>query len=404
MAEVDLGAVRLVDTRRITITAAIVALVGFIALAIGLAVDPERTWLSYVMAYSFAVSVSVGGLILSMAGYATNASWVAVVRRAIEMVALPLPALAVLFVPLLFGLEIYPWHTTPPGASEHTRDVLAHRAPYMNTVAFAVRGALYFFVLLVAGILLRRWSVRRDGLEQPLEGDPKVLLGRDRKFASAMLPPVALALTFAMFDWVMSLQPVWYSSMFGFYVFAGGFVAAIGLATVIAYLLWSRNLDGGTLSRHHFHALGRLQLAFTVFWGYIAFFQAMLIRIANKPEEVTFYLQRVSGAWSVFVLILIIGHFALPFLFLLLREPKFRPRLMAISGGWLAAMNLVDYYWLVVPSRVQGTFVLSWLDLAALAAVLGASVAVASRRQHGVAVIPVRDPFLIAGIAYRSKN
>jgi hypothetical protein len=106
----------------------------------------------------------------------------------------------------------------------------------------------------------------------------------------------------------------------------------------------------------------------------------------------------------VFVVVLIFGHFALPFLFLLLRDPKLRPRLMAIAGGWLVVMNLVDYYWLVVPSRVQGTWVLSWLDLAALAAVVGTSVAVASRRQHGVAVVAVRDPFVIAGVAYRSPN
>ncbi len=282
--------------------------------------------------------------------------------------------------------------------------ILAHRAPYMNTGAFAIRGAFYFVIFLIAGILLRRWSVGRDRLEQPLEGDPKVLLGRDRKLASAMLPPVGLALTFAMFDWVMSLNPIWYSSMFGFYVFAGGFLAALGLATVFAYPLWSRKLDGGALSPNHFHALGRLQFAFTVFWGYIAFFQAMLIRIANKPDEVTFYIQRVHGAWAVFVLALIFGHFALPFLFLLLKNPKFRPRLMAITGGWLVAMHLVDYYWLVIPSRVQGNWVLSWLDLAALAAVIGTSVAVAARRQHGVALVAVRDPFLVKGIGYRSTN
>ena len=152
------------DGRRVTIVSAIVALLGFIGLAIGLAVDPERTWLSYVMVYSFAVSVAVGGLILSMAGYATNASWIAVVRRAIEMVALPMPALAVLFVPLPFGLEIYPWHTAPADASKHTLEILAHRAPYMNTGAFAIRGALDVRARLSAGMLLRRWAVRHDRL------------------------------------------------------------------------------------------------------------------------------------------------------------------------------------------------------------------------------------------------
>jgi hypothetical protein len=402
MAEVDLQAVRVFDGRRLARTWAVVALLGFIGLAIGLAVDPTRTWLSYLMAYAFAFSVVVGALIMSMSGYAMNATWMAVVRRAVEVVVLPMPALAVLFVPLLFGLEIYPWHTPPPDPSERVREILAHRAPYMNTVGFAIRGVVYFAILLTAGMVLRRWSIRRDRLEHALEGDPKELLRRDRRFASGMLPPVALAFTFAMFDWVMSLQPAWYSSIFGFYTFAGGFVAAIGLATVVAYVLWSRRLDGGALSRQHFYALGRLLFAFTVFWAYIAFFQLMLIRIANKPDEVTYYIERTSGAWKVFDVILIFGHFALPFLFLLLRNPKFRPRLMAIAGGWLVAMNLVDYYWLVMPSHVQGDWVLSWLDLAALAAVIGTSVAVASRRQHGVSLVATRDPFFVTGVAYRS--
>src|SRR5262249_16528299 len=191
------------------------------------------------------------------------------------------------------------------------------------------------------------------------------------------------------------------SSMFGVYVFAGGFLAAIGLTTTFAARLWSRALAGGALSRHHFHALGRLLLAFTIFWAYIAFFQAMLIRIANKPDEVTFYISRISGMWAVFVYVLILGHFVAPFVLLLLRAPKFRPRVMAWTGAWLVLMNLVDVYWLVIPSHIQGNQVFSWLDLAALAAVIGTSVAVAAWRQHGVALVALRDPFLIEGATYR---
>jgi hypothetical protein len=156
------------------------------------------------------------------------------------------------------------------------------------------------------------------------------------------------------------------------------------------------------ITRNHFHALGRLLFAFTVFWTYAAFFQAMLIRIANKSEEVTFYLQRVDGAWEVFVWILILGHFALPFLFLLPRDVKFRPHVMALAGGWLVLMHLVDTYWIVIPSRVQGAMVFHWADLGALAAVVGTCVAVTAWRQHGVAAIAERDPFLARGALYRS--
>jgi hypothetical protein len=274
----------------------------------------------------------------------------------------------------------------------------------MNLPFFSVRGAIYFALLIATSYLLRRWSLGRDAATGERPADPEVALGRERKLASAMLPPVGLAFTFAAIDWVMSLEPLWYSSIFGIYAFAGGFVAAIGLVTVLAARAWARDAAGGKLTPNHFHALGRLLFAFTVFWAYNAFFQAMLIRIANKPEEVTYYISRVHGAWAVFVVILILGHFAAPFLLLLLRRPKFQPRVMAVAGWWLVAMHAIDVYWLVIPSHVQGDQVFSWLDLAALAAVIGTAVAVSALRQHGKPIVPLGDPFIDQGAAYRSTT
>jgi hypothetical protein len=388
---------------RLARIAAIVSLLGFAGLGIGLAVDPHRTWLSYLMAYFVVFSIAVGGLILLMIGYAANARWMAVVRRATEAIALPMPLLAVLFVALPFGASwIYPWQTVPPDATRHEIEVLAHRRAYMNLTWFTVRGAAYFAILITASYLLRRWSVRRDCPPIVRAGDPEVALGRERRFASAMLPPVGLALTFASIDWVMSLDKLWFSTIFGIYVFAGGFVAAIGLVTVLSARIWSDEHARGWFTRHHFHALGRMLFAFTVFWAYNAFFQALLIRIANKPEEVSFFLARDHGVWRALIYVLIIGRFAVPFLVLMPRKPKFDPRLMSAIGWWTAAMHLVDVYWLVIPSQVGGGQPLSWLDLAALAAVVGAAVAVAARRQREVPVVAVGDPFVDQGAAYRS--
>ena len=395
--------------RRLAIRAAVVAVIGFAALGLGLAVDPERTWLSYLMAFAFVFTVSVGGLIFLMAGYATNARWMAVVRRANEAVALPLPALAVLFIPIVFGAAwLYPWQSPPPDLSGHELEILRHRRAYLNLPFFTIRAAIYFIIIIIASFLLRRWSVRRDGRAgelPPADDDAasEALLARDRMLASGMLPPVALALTFAGIDWIMSLQPIWYSSIYGFYLFGGGFLAAIAAVTVLT--AWIRRSDeDGTVTPNYFHALGRLMLAFVVFWAYIAFFQALLIRIANKPNEVVFYLQRLGGTWTVFVYVLILGHFAAPFLVLLLRPLKFRPRVMAAVGVWLVIMHLVDIYWLVIPARVHGVMVFSWLDLAALAAVVGTAVAVAAWRQDGVPIFPLGDPFLAKGATYRSTQ
>jgi hypothetical protein len=389
-------------------TAAVAAVLGFAGLGVGLAVDPARAWLSYLMAFAFVFTVSVGALILLMIGYAANARWMAVVRRATEILALPIPALAVLFVPLLFGLDhLYPWSAPAAELPAHAAHVLRGRAPYATTPFFIARAAVYFAILVTAASLLRRWSVRRDaaGAHPPhadADAGAEAALSRERAFASAMLPPVGLALTFAAFDWIMALEPVWYSSMFGIYVFAGGFLAAIAGVTVIAERLWRRREANGAVTRHHFHALGRLLLAFTVFWAYAAFFQALLIRIADKPEEVTFYLERIGGAWTALVYVLALGHFALPFLILLPRALKFRPRAMAAVAWWLVLMHLADVYWLVIPSHVRGAMPLHWLDLAALAAVVGAAAWVAAWRQRRVPLVAEGDPYLTRGAAYRS--
>jgi hypothetical protein len=389
--------------RRIASAAAVVAVLGFAGLGVGLAVDPARAWLSYLMAFAFAISVSVGALILLLISYASNARWMAVVRRAIEIPTLPLPALAALFVPIAFGLDhLYPW-SAPEELPAHTAAVLRGRAPYATPELFLVRSAVYLAIFIVAAELLRRWSVRRDAVRTgPPPADPEAALARERTFASAMLPPVGLALTFAAFDWIMSLEPQWYSSIFGIYVFAGGFLAAIAGVTVLAERLWRRREAGGAVTRNHFHALGRLLFAFTVFWAYAAFFQAMLIRIADKPEEVEFYLERIGGAWTVLVYVLVLGHFALPFLILLPRAVKFRPRALAAIAWWLVLVHLVDIYWLVIPAHVRDAMPLHWLDLAALAAVVGTAVAVAARRQHRVLLVAEGDPFLPQGAAYRS--
>jgi hypothetical protein len=391
--------------RRVLVSAGI-ALVGFLLLALGLGIDPRRTWLSYLMAFAYLFTISVGGLIFLLIAYATGARWMSVVRRVTEVVALPIPVLILLFIPLLFGLDqLYPWRTPPAHASAHELEILAHRQPFMNPVFFAIRAAIYLAVFAITASLLRRWSLARDREPPGAEVLARsAALSRERKFASAMLPPVGLALTFAAIDWIMSLQPIWYSTIFGIYIFAGGFVSAIALVTLLTERIWTLERGTGVVTPHHFHALGRLLFAFVVFWAYSAYFQVHLIGMADLPEEVTFYLERFEGAWWVLVWILILGHFALPFLFLLRRPVKFRPRLMAAAGWWILVMHLVDVYWIVIPSQVQGQMVFHWLDLAALAAVLGTALAVAAWRQSGVRVIAERDPLLPEGALYRSKT
>ncbi len=180
----------------------------------------------------------------------------------------------------------------------------------------------------------------------------------------------------------------WHSSIFGIYLFAGGFVGALGLISLLAHATRRSGLVGDGITRNHFHALGRLLFAFTIFWAYIAFFQAMLIRIANLPEEVRFYLP--------------LGHFVLPFLLLLPRSVKLRPAWVAAVGAWIVFFHFLDVYWLVLPVVPGRGALPSWLDVAALTGLVGVCVAFAAWRLRGRPLIPVDDPLLDESIRYES--
>jgi hypothetical protein len=395
--------------RRIATVGLALAGAGFLLCALGLVVDPARTWRAYLTAVSTAVSIAVGALVLQMAGYAAGSRWLSVTRRLTETISASFPILAALFAPVLFGADLlYPWMGAPAGLAPPEQEILRHRAGFMNLPGFAARAALYFAVWIAAAELLRRWSRARDRAAQgedarrPDRDDAGPALGRERALSSALLPLVGLAITFAAFDWIMSLHAVWYSTIFGVYVFAGGFASAIGLVIVLAERARAAHRLDWALTPNHFHALGRLLFAFTVFWAYCAFFQAMLIQIANRPEEVTFYIDRIAGPWRAVAALLVVGHFALPFLLLLPRAIKFRPRAMAAAGGWLVAMHLVDVGWLILPSGGRGEPPLHWVDAAALAAVLGSAAAFSAWRARGAPLVAARDPLFEAGTAYRS--
>jgi len=193
------------------------------------------------------------------------------------------------------------------------------------------------------------------------------------KLAAAGLPILGITLTFAAFDWIMSLTPAWFSAIFGLYVFAGGFIAALGLVAVVAP-------GAPAVGPSHTHALGKLTFAFVIFWAYMAYAQGFLIWIADKPEEVTWYLPRVGGSWGVLFVAVIAANFVLPFALLLSRDLKRHPRALAAVGAWLLVAHYLDVAWMVLPVLHPTGIRAHWLDLAALAAVGGLAAAAASAR------------------------
>jgi hypothetical protein len=375
--------------RRVIVGGAAIGVLGAIATAIGFAVDPTQAAFSYLTAWTFALSIAIGALVFLMMGHAIDANWTIVFQRFTEAVAGSLPALAVLFVPIALAAGLlYPWISPPAALDPETLEKLAHKAPYLNLGFWVIRAAVFLGLWIAIAELLARWGHRA--------GRAPGALIRARALSAAGLPAIALTLTFAAFDWLMSLTPLWYSTIFGLLYWSGGFVAALSLIAVIARS--ARRVPAVAASIHGSHtgALGRMMLAFLIFWGYMEFAQGLIIWIANKPDEVPWYIARGARAWGGVFALLIIAHFAAPFFALLNKPLKRRPPLLAIAGGWLLVMHYIDVYWLVMPV-LHSTVSLHWLDISAPCAVLGlATAGAAARRRTRVAIADDHPRFALA--------
>ena len=225
--------------------------------------------------------------------HAFRAKWMVVLRRAVETMAITAILFLVLFIPIAVGMKhLYAWVEPPANLSHEALELLHHKAPYLNTTFFLIRTVFYF---AVAGVI----SQRLFGLstKQDSTGDI-ALTARARRFGTGALPFIALSFSFAAFDWLMSLDPLWFSTIYGVYFFGGSFLSCISLLVIITDRARGKNLYGDLVSVEHIHNLGKLMLAFTAFWGYIGFSQLLLIWIAGLPEEIPYYITRIKGEWA----------------------------------------------------------------------------------------------------------
>jgi hypothetical protein len=383
--------------RRIAIVAAVSCAVGAVALIASTFVDPRRALLGYLTAFNYVVTIAVGALLFLMICHTMHAGWPTLLRRLTEGIVATIPLCAVLFIPVLIGLPvIYPWLRPATIADERARRLVALKTPYLNLGGFIGRTAFYFAIWIFVAFWLRRWSRVLDKSPSPEASD--------RMFAMSglLMPLVGLALSFAAFDWVMSLTPTWASTMYPVVYFAGGFLGALALLTVMTWAADRAGLIAG-INPSHYYALGRLLLAFVIFWAYVQFFQFMLMWIANKPDEVTFYLARSKGGFLVETVVLILAEFVVPF-FVLLNYPLKRNKgQLAAVAAWLVAVHYVDVHWLVMPSALPvAAHALSWIDLAALLAVGGAAVLFGVLGLRGVRMVPAHDPALPDALRYES--
>ncbi|APR75841.1 Hypothetical protein A7982_01188 [Minicystis rosea] len=384
------------DGARVIRTALVFAAVGALVVVLGAFVDVRRLAASYLAAWSCAVCLAVGALVLLLSCHAMRAGWPIAVRRLLETMVAPLPLLAVLFLPIIPALPmLFPWVHPEQVADEHARHVIEHKAAYLNPGFFVVRAAIYFAIWIGLAAVLRRWSFEQD--RAPREGASEKMY----VLSGFALPVVAITIVFSSFDWLMSVEATWYSTMFPVYVFATGFVGALALLTSLAYAAQRSGYLPG-LDASHYYALGRLLLAFTIFWAYAAFFQFMIIWMANKPDEVAYFLDRWEGPWRAPTMLLVFARFIVPFILLMPYRIKRRPRQLTGMAIWIIVATYIDVHWLVIPALHRRGFPYHWLDFATLALVGGLSVAFAAWRLRGRPIVPIQDPRIDEAFAYRS--
>jgi hypothetical protein len=381
--------------RRLMTLSAAAGAAGLVLTAVGAAFDARRALFAYLVAFVYWLGIALGALILLGALHASNARWSVVIHRFLEGVSQVIPLFAALFLPILLGAKVlFPWtdHGRFHGEELH---LIEHKAPYLNVPFFTGRAVLYFVVWTSVAYLLRSWSVRQDA-----EGGIS-LTRSQRRLGAGALPFLALTLSFAAFDWMMSLDPRFFSTIFGVYWFAGSFVAAFAVTIVSARASRGDPTQfGHHLSTEHFHSLGKFLLAFVAFWAYVAFSQFMLIWIANVPEEVPWYILRIEGGWRWVFAFLALFHFLVPFFILLQRRVTRSPPALARVAVWILVVHWVDLYWLLMPNLDRTGPRPSLWDLTAFIGVGGVAVAFTVLRMRGVAAVPLRDPYLEDSLRY----
>ncbi|PYI45763.1 MAG: hypothetical protein DMF11_10810 [Verrucomicrobia bacterium] len=342
----------------------LIAVIALVLCAIGAIVNPHQFSYSWLFAFAFFFTLCAGCFFWTIVHHATDAEWSVVVRRQLENLAALLTVLALLFVPvLLLRHHLFAWMDIPRGV-EH----------------------------LLAALALRRLSARQDK-----DGNPLFTIWM-RRVSFISLPMFALCLTFGAFDWLMSLNYTWFSTMFGVYIFAGAAGSSMSLLVLVITALRQAGYLKDVVTVEHYHIMGKWMLAFSIFWAYIGFGQYMLIWYANIPEETQFFITRNTESWWALSMLLVIGRFFIAFPILLLRSIKTHPHQLCIIAGWIVCMQMLDMYIVVLPA-LHGTGVhLSIWDLFSVIAIGATLGFVYLRLVPRTSLFPVRDPRLIESL------
>jgi hypothetical protein len=346
----------------------VLGLIGLIASAYGYKTSHEQFASSYLLAFVFWLALAGGSLALLMIHHLVSGRWGFVIQRPVEAAARTMPLFALLFIPVVLCMhELYEWTHLEVVANDR---VLSGKAGYLNEKFFLMRAAVYFVVWTVLAYTLSCWSNKLDHTEDA-ETVKKI-----RALSAIGIVAFAITMTFASFDWVMSLEPHWFSSIYGALFMVGQGLATFAFMSMMAAYMGKREPLHGVITPRQYHDVGNMMFAFTILWTYMSFSQFVIIWSGNLPEETFWYLDRGGPGWLPVSFILAAFNFVLPFVFMLIANNKRNPDRLKKIAFWVFTVRAIDYYWQIGPTFRDSALDLHWLDAATFVGVGGLWLAV----------------------------
>lgn len=369
----------------------ILVIIGLVLSVLSYAVDSLRGSYNTIIIFIFLISISVGCIFLIALEYAANAVWSTPMRRVSEFLAAAFPFIILFAIPLLINIHnIFSW-SRPEVLSGDT--LIAHKSPFLNIPFFIARFIAMFIVFYLFYKILTRNSQKQD------ESKDQKLTRTNVKISVVFMPVAAVLLALIATDWLMSLTPKWYSTIFGFYFMTGVILAGLGATTFVVVTLNEKGYFTPTLTGEHYYSLGALMFAFINFWAYIAFSQFLLIWYANIPEETIWFMARWEGNWKYISVALIFIRFVIPYSALLSQPSKMNPKRLKFMAIWILFSQIFDIYWLIMPN-LSPAIVFSWNEIGFPVLLVGLIILVFYYKYKKYNLVPIGDPKLQRGLDF----
>jgi hypothetical protein len=363
----------------------LIGIAGVLLAIAAFLIDRGQFLRSYLFAYLYWTGMALGCLAILLMHHVVGGKWGMLIRRLCEAGARTLPFMGVLLIPVLFGIRIlYPW-----ARPEATHDAnIQSKAAYLNISFFVGRAVFYFAIWFLYSHLLSKWSA-----EQDRTGDER-LMAKMRALSAPGLVVFTLTTTFAFIDWIMSLEPHWFSTIYGAMFMVGEMLEAFAFVIALTIVIARISPLKERVTPQHVHDLGNLMFAFMVLWAYLSFSQFIITWSGNLPQEIPWYLSRLRGGWGWVALTLVVFHFAIPFALLLFRGVKRREERLFRVCLLMIAIRLVDVYWITEPAFYGQRIRIHWMDFVTPVAVGGLWLALFFRELKSRPLLPLRDPRL----------